>query len=267
MAGEGVTPSSTTQGFWGPITASTEWCEKNYEVTPLVAEFYNTVSNIPGIILALIGVYYSISQKFERRFSVLHLSTIALGIGSILFHATLKHAQQQSDETPMVWAMLLYIYVLYSPDWHYRSTMPTVLFLYGTIFAILHSQFRFVVGFQLHYVFLALLCFPRMYKYYMHTTDPLVRKLAYRYVLFLVLGAICWLADRHLCSWIYKLRVNPQGHAVWHVLMGFNSYFGNTFLQYCRAQQLNWSPRIEYLLGVLPYVKVQKGDDSERKDQ
>ena len=89
MAGEGT---ATHQGFWGPITASTEWCEKNYEVTPLVAEFYNTVSNIPGIILALIGVYYSISQKFERRFSVLHLSTIALGIGSILFHATLKHA-------------------------------------------------------------------------------------------------------------------------------------------------------------------------------
>lgn len=58
----------------------------------MIAEFYNTISNIPGIVLAFIGVYYSISQKFERRFSALHLSTIALGIGSILFHATLKYA-------------------------------------------------------------------------------------------------------------------------------------------------------------------------------
>jgi len=177
-----------------------------------------------------------------------------------------KGSQQQSDETPMVWVMLLYIYVLYSPDWHYRSTMPTVLFLYGTIFAILHSQFRFVAGFQLHYVFLAVLCLPRMYKYYIHTTDPLVRKLGHRYVLFLVVGAMFWLADRHLCNQMSKLRVNPQGHALWHVLMGFNSYFGNTFLQYCRAQQCDWNPRIEYLLGVLPFVKVEKCDTG-RKEQ
>lgn len=166
----------------------------------------------------------------------------------------------------MVWVMLLYIYVLYSPDWHYRSTMPTVLFLYGIIFAILHSQFRFVAGFQLHYVFLAVLCLPRMYKYYIHTTDPLVRKLVHRYVLFLVVGTMFWLADRHLCSMMSKLRWNPQGHALWHVLMGFNSYFGNTFLQYCRAQQCNWNPRIEYLLKVLPFVKVQK-TDAEHKEQ
>ncbi|XP_024371916.1 alkaline ceramidase [Physcomitrium patens] len=264
MAGE---PSSGwLQGYWGPITASTEWCEKNYEVTPMVAEFYNTISNVPGIILAIIGLYYAISQKFERRFSVLHLSTIALCIGSSLFHATLKYAQQQSDETPMVWVMLLYIYVLYSPDWHYRSTMPTVLFLYGTIFAVLHSQFRFVVGFQLHLVLLAVLCLPRMYKYYIHTKDPAVRKLAHKYILFLVLGGMCWLADRHLCNQISKLRVNPQGHALWHVLMGFNSYIGTTFLLYCRAEQLNWNPKVEYVLGLLPYVKVQKSE-SERKEQ
>lgn len=96
MAGEAspsiVTSPEWQQGYWGPITASTEWCEKNYEVTPWVAEFYNTISNFPGIILALIGLFYSINQKFERRFSVLHLSTIALGIGSILFHATLQYA-------------------------------------------------------------------------------------------------------------------------------------------------------------------------------
>jgi dihydroceramidase len=177
-----------------------------------------------------------------------------------------KGSQQQSDETPMVWVMLLYIYVLYSPDWHYRSTMPTVLFLYGTVFAILHSQFRFVVGFQLQLVFLAVLCLPRMYKYYIHTTEPPVRKLAHRYILFLVVGGMFWFADRFFCNQMSKLRVNPQGHALWHVLMGFNSYFGNTLLQYCRAEQLNWNPKVEYLLGILPYVKVQKGG-YERKEQ
>ncbi|RVW28217.1 Alkaline ceramidase [Vitis vinifera] len=86
--------------------------------------------------------------------------------------------QQQSDETPMVWEMLLYIYILHSPDWHYQSTMPTFLFLYGAAFAIVHSQVHFGIGFKIHYVILCLLCIPRMYKYYIHTQDMSAKRLA-----------------------------------------------------------------------------------------
>ncbi|KAJ7536823.1 hypothetical protein O6H91_12G083400 [Diphasiastrum complanatum] len=249
--------SADIDGYWGPITSSTECCENNYAVSPYIAEFYNTLSNIPCIILAVIGLVNSIRQRFEKRFSVLHLSTIVLGIGSVLFHATLQHVQQQSDETPMVWAMLLYIYVLYSPDWHYTSTMPTFLVIYGTGFAILHSQFHFVLSFQLHYIFLALLCLPRMYKYYIHSKGTPARQLAHIYILTLVMGVICWVADRTLCRRLSSYYINVQGHALWHVLMGFNSYFANTFLQFCRAQQLKWSPQLCYFWG-LPYVKVSK---------
>ncbi|KAI8001747.1 Alkaline ceramidase [Camellia lanceoleosa] len=43
----------------------------------------------------------ALSQHFEKRFSVLHISNMILAIGSMLYHATLQHVQQQSDETPM----------------------------------------------------------------------------------------------------------------------------------------------------------------------
>ncbi|KAJ0969837.1 hypothetical protein J5N97_022714 [Dioscorea zingiberensis] len=125
--------------FWGPVTSSVELCEKNYTHSSYIAEYYNTISNIPCILLALVGLVNAMRQRFEKRFSVLHISNMILAIGSMLFHATLQHVLQQSDETPMVWEMLLYIYVLYSPDWHYRSTMPTFLFLYGAGFAIAHA--------------------------------------------------------------------------------------------------------------------------------
>ncbi|KAJ0610657.1 putative ceramidase [Helianthus annuus] len=216
--------------FWGPVTSSHEWCEKNYAVSSYVAEFYNTISNIPCIVLALVGLLSSLIQRFEKRFSVLHLSNMALAIGSVMYHATLQHVQQQSDETPMVWEMLLYIYILYSPDWHYRSTMPTFLFLYGISFAVLHSIIRFDIGFKLHYVMLCVLCIPRVYKYYIYTQDI------------------------RISSW----PVNPQGHAMWHVFMGFNSYFANTFLMFCRAQQREWSPEVVHFMGILPYVRIKK---------
>ncbi|XP_052202501.1 alkaline ceramidase [Diospyros lotus] len=244
--------------FWGPVTSSTEWCEKNYAYSSYIAEFYNTISNIPCVILALIGLINALRQHFEKRLSILHLSNMILAIGSMLFHATLQHMQQQSDETPMVWEMLLYLYILYSPDWHYRSTMPTFFFLYGAIFAIFHSQVRFSTGFKVHYAILCLLCIPRMYKYYIYTQNVSAKRVAKLYVITLFLGSLCWLFDRVLCRKVSHWPFNPQGHALWHIFMGFNSYFANIFLMYCRAQQREWAPRIVYFLGVLPYVKVQK---------
>lgn len=81
---------SMISSFWGPVTSSTEWCEKNYLHSSYIAEFYNTISNIPCILLALIGLVNALRQGFERRFSVLHISNMILAIGSMLFHATLK---------------------------------------------------------------------------------------------------------------------------------------------------------------------------------
>lgn len=170
---------------------------------------------------------------------------------------------QQSDETPMVWEILLYLYVLYSPDWHYRSTMPTFLVLYGAAFAVVHFFVRFQVVFKLHYIGLCLLCIPRMYKYYIQTKDLAAKRLAKLWVLTIFLATVCWLVDRIFCKKLSLWYINPQGHAWWHVLMGFNSYFANTFLMFCRAQQRGWEPRIIHLFGFLPYVKIQKSRKRE----
>lgn len=247
-----------TSSFWGPVTSTTEWCEQNYVHSSYIAEFYNTISNIPSIVLALIGLVIALSQRFEKRFSILHISNMILAIGSMLFHATLQRLQQQGDETPMVWEMLLYIYILYSPDWHYKTTMPTFLFLYGSLFAIFHSQIRSNIGFKSHYILLCLLCVPRVYKYYIHTHDKPAKHLAKLYLITLFLGLSCWLFDRVFCGKFSFWEFNPQGHALWHVFMSFNSYFANEFLMFCRARQRGWDPRIVYFMGGFPYVKIEK---------
>ncbi|KAH8512249.1 hypothetical protein H0E87_009463 [Populus deltoides] len=177
---------------------------------------------------------------------------------SLYFFMLTYMEQQQSDETPMVWEMLLYMYILHSPDWHYRSTMPTFLFLYGAVFAAVHSVVRFGIGFKVHYAILCILCIPRMYKYYIYTQDVSAKRLAKMYVATLLIGTLCWLFDRIFCKEISSWPINPQGHALWHVFMGFNSYFANTFLMFCRAQQRGWSPKVVHFMGVLPYVKIEK---------
>ncbi|KAJ8755164.1 hypothetical protein K2173_018962 [Erythroxylum novogranatense] len=243
--------------FWGPVTA-TDWCEKNYAYSSHVAEFFNTISNIPTIVLALIGLVNALRQRFEKRFTVLHISNIILAVGSMLYHASLQHAQQQADETPMVWEMLLYFYILYSPDWHYRSTMPTFLFLYGVAFAVMHALVRFGIGFKVHYLILCLLGIPRAYKYYIHTKDKCAKWMARLYLVSIFMASLCWLWDRVYCDTISKWTFNPEGHALWHILMGLSSYFANIFLMFCRAQQLGWNPKVDNFWGVLPYVKIDK---------
>ncbi|KAL6342747.1 hypothetical protein AAG906_016581 [Vitis piasezkii] len=173
-----------------------------------ISEFLNTVSNVPGIVLGLFGLINALRQGFEKRFSVLHISNIILAIGSILHHSSLQRLQQQSDETPMVWEMLLYIYILHSPDWHYQSTMPTFLFLYGAAFAIVHSQVHFGIGFKIHYVILCLLCIPRMYKYYIHTQDMSAKRLAKLHLGTLFIGSLCWLSHRFNGSGIKSSSVS-----------------------------------------------------------
>lgn len=259
-------PPVAGDGYWGPITSSTEWCESNYAVSPYIAEFYNTISNVVFIAVAAFGFAHTLRQGFEKRFLFLYASCAVIGCGSALFHATLQHAQQQSDETPMVWGMLLYMYVLFSPHWHYTTAMPTFLALYGTAFAVIHARFRFVTLFQLHYVLLCLLCAPRWLRYYRELRDPAARQLAHWYGHTLALGTACWLADRHLCDRMQALPVNPQGHAWWHVFMSLNSYLGIAFLQFCRAEQLDWRPEVRYYL-LLPYIHIHKkgGAAGERR--
>ncbi len=152
--------------------------------------------------------------------------------------------------------MLVYIYVLYSPGWNHKVSMPTLLVPYGAIFSVLHNHYQFVTGFQLHYMLLALLCAPQIYRYYTVTTNMQARHLAHQYLFCFFSTITCWYLDQILCNRQSTLPIEPEGHAIFHILNGLNSYFGNMFLQYCRAQQLGMSPHIKYIAGMLPYVKV-----------
>jgi hypothetical protein len=87
---------------WGDHTASIDWCEQNYVHTPYIAEFYNTLTNLPTILLGLWGCYGSFKGGLRRRYALGYLGLTGIGLGSLLFHATLKYEAQLLDELPMV---------------------------------------------------------------------------------------------------------------------------------------------------------------------
>ncbi|KAG9083143.1 hypothetical protein FRC07_014000, partial [Ceratobasidium sp. 392] len=109
-----------TYGAWGNHTATIDWCEDNYTHSHYIAEWYNTISNIPFIVLGLFGAYSALRTipghkplPHGLRYAAANLGTMAIGLGSFVFHATLKwHAQVLLDELPMIFVVSLVLYLV-----------------------------------------------------------------------------------------------------------------------------------------------------------
>lgn len=96
----GEIPHSTHDnvGYWGPRTASVDWCEPNYVWSPYIAEFWNTVSSICIVACGILGVWSNLTYSYRRRFLFPSMFMIGIGCGSIAFHGTLQFAGQALDE-------------------------------------------------------------------------------------------------------------------------------------------------------------------------
>ncbi|KAK8046226.1 ceramidase [Apiospora saccharicola] len=93
-------------GAWSPQQAP----QKDYVVTYYVAEFMNSLTNLPYVYYALKYMYGPGSRGlFRPRTDFMSVSLLVLGICSFLFHASLRHTLQYADELGMLglaWALL-----------------------------------------------------------------------------------------------------------------------------------------------------------------
>lgn len=105
-------PDEPPEGwYWGSVDANIDWCERNYSVTPYVAELWNALSSLPIFFFALAG--YIAGRKYskcEDRFRLGYAIMMLVGLGSFMFHATLRRYAQCMDELPMLWAAIVLFY-------------------------------------------------------------------------------------------------------------------------------------------------------------
>eukprot|EP01013_Petalomonas_cantuscygni_P044992 TRINITY_DN9642_c0_g1_i1.p1 TRINITY_DN9642_c0_g1~~TRINITY_DN9642_c0_g1_i1.p1 ORF type:complete len:358 (+),score=34.25 TRINITY_DN9642_c0_g1_i1:260-1333(+) len=118
-------------GVWGPRTASVNWCEADYAVTPYLAEFGNSLSSLVIAVYGIVGLLthsppqylrwlpgmgtraaHTRHHDLELRYILSFVVFVVVGTGSFLFHATLWRSMQLLDELPMVWGNGIFVYVL-----------------------------------------------------------------------------------------------------------------------------------------------------------
>ncbi len=103
-------------GFFSPQTSVVNYCEIDYEITPYIAEFINSLSNLAYIYFAF--------KTLPRTYHLLHvtswpatnISLVLVGILSFAFHATLKHEAQIFDELAMYAITGSLNYAVYTHD-------------------------------------------------------------------------------------------------------------------------------------------------------
>ena len=282
----------TTIGHWSPSTSSIDWCERNYVITPYLAEFWNCLSSfsmcILGGILFIRGVYH----KIEMRFLLSSLGFVSVGLGSAYFHGTLTHLGQMADELPMVYSMIIWWFLLFRMNEFKSFNRPlftidlVVVFgiLYSLLWTYVHSLQTFVLIFQAHMGLMVLggiVKFVYLYRQPHHYTVQL-KYLLIVYVGLLVSAFVCWLVDQQLCDRLNTVReLNPQLHAWWHVLGAVHCHLGIVCGEAMRLlsvksqeQQINsarspgqpFKPdehlHIVYYLG-LPYVDYSKENETK----
>lgn len=246
-------PDTPYPGYWEGVTSTIDWCEENYVVTPYIAEAMNTISNAVFILLAIFAMQSAYRNNFEVRFVLISFGFMLVGVGSWLFHMTLKYEFQLLDELPMIYATCVPLWSIFSEGKSYGQSVAvgTAVAFGANLLTAVYLYFKDPTIHQVAYAIMNVLIvyvsygLAQKYATNQKRKSDLFKVMVQGIVIFLS-GYLLWNMDVHLCkSWI-SLRRNigmPYGfffelHAWWHILTGTGVYFYVVYLEYLRVMIL-----------------------------
>lgn len=251
-------------GFWGPPTATIDWCEANYAHSHYVCEWFNTLSSFAMVGVGIAGMLWH-WRLLERRFSVAFLSVGLVGVGSAAFHGTLLFSLQMLDELPMLYTATLLVYILLEdqprPRFGLRLPIALLAYLaiatYGAAFTRGELQVTF---FQGTFTLLELFALYRTYRLYQASPSPALRRLFRVGMGFYGAAIVMWLADLKLCSSLVAGFASlglpyPQLHAFWHVLVSAGFYALILVIAHERLRTLGRQPTLGKRAGLGVYLR------------
>lgn len=216
-------PLSRT-GFWGPRTASVDWCEPNYVYTQYVAEFWNTLTSVPIALAGLFGIIMAIKYKYRLRFFMPSMLMMFVGLGSIGFHGTLSYIGQAIDELNMVYAVSAFLFTVLELDSTVKKKwLPAALVLYNVCFTATYVFLpRYFEFFVLTFIAGCVWLFLQSFSVYRRTHDYRLRQLfVVGFGLYAASFLFLWIPDALACSSVGALHL----HAWFHICSGIGPWW------------------------------------------
>ncbi|KAI0165948.1 alkaline phytoceramidase-like protein [Xylariaceae sp. FL1272] len=101
-------------GFWGDKTSTLNFCEEDYVMSYYCAEVCNTVTNALFLWFGYRGIRDCLRYAHPTIFFVTFVGYIIVGVGSTLFHATLKYPMQLLDELAMIYTTCFMVHATFA---------------------------------------------------------------------------------------------------------------------------------------------------------
>lgn len=251
-------------GFWEPHTSSIDFCEPNYALSPYIAEFHNTWSSLVIALMGLVGMLYGNPLK-EWNVTVMFFILFIIGIGSAGLHSTLHWFPQSSDEIPMLWQTLSFLYVLLICQ--YESSINSYYLGFIFLFITAAQTFAYYLYQQIYAVFIvsmilytAAVILWSGYLCYKHRDDQyLVNTWITSFVCFVLIGFVLWVIDMNLCNSLLPIYHQLYGltlHILWHLFAGLGTYFLINFFVGFRLKCLGFIPHSRKILMVFPVFTI-----------
>ncbi|KAG0093099.1 Alkaline ceramidase 3 [Podila epicladia] len=234
-----------------------------------IDRFWNSISSFAIVAVAVAG-YFLLPSSCPRRFSVLMQSYAVLGIGSVLFHGTLRHKMQLLDELPMLYsATIIFFICIETKIGKVGQWFPLALtawLIITTVFFSTTTGTLQSVSFQTTYLTTqsCMIYFLRVFHVQQRVIRPnpmasTVMRLA---VASTIIAVTVWLTDYRLCVYVNGvspetiLSLNPQFHAWWHCFSGIAVYSASVLVIYYHYDIRNEHPSLYLWKGFFPALSV-----------
>lgn len=250
-------------------TSAVDWCEGNYLISPIIAEFVNTISNILFLLFPplLTRLFHQYAKVVTPGIYLVWALLLVVGLSSIYFHATLSLVGQLLDEVAILWLMMA-AFALWFP----RRYLPTcmsgnrklfqqlilVASVAGSILACIHPATN-----AFFLMFVGLPSTILMGVELRRCRNARVVRLGLRCTIIWLVALACWINDRLFCD-MWSAVNFPYLHGAWHLLIAIVAYTACVLFAYFDAWNevpekvpvLMYWPTDKFELGV-PYVILQ----------
>ncbi|KAH7348731.1 ceramidase [Rhexocercosporidium sp. MPI-PUGE-AT-0058] len=178
-----------------------------------------------------------------------HAMLIAVGLGSVAYHSTIKYTGQMLDEASMLYATATIIYGAFTVTIgdSGRRTLSVIVTIAIVAVSIIHYCLSIERAFRLFFTSLVFIGFLQcVWLLSTRISDPVelkgMKRLALYGFISYVSGIVVWSLDTAYCAELLQFRDKvgmplgflTEGHGWWHCLTGLGVYYYVVFIEYLR---------------------------------
>ena len=198
------------------LSSDIDWCEDNFVYSNYIAEFFNTISNIP-----FIGFYFLGLHTFKILIVMVMINFYMLVYFLLEFHLLffmlpLSLFSQLLDEFSIIFLLANTLIMIYK-DYYIRLAIKSYTFTHSIVMCYypqINIPVLFFIGFSIWKIL------KEKFKKYSDQSFKYYWKLA-QFFFFLSVG--CWIFDKFFCDYTKLLGI--QFHALWHIFSAICAYY------------------------------------------